>query len=450
MTLVYCRISDDPHGLQAGVERQEAACRKLAEQLGWTVLDVLVDNDISAAGTKRRKAYERLLVDLAAGRAQAVIAWHPDRLYRKLADLERFIDVVNAHHIAVRTVSAGEVELSTPTGRAMARTAAVWAGHEVEHGIERMRAAKAEAAAAGKYRGGRRRRGYEPDGVTIRKSEAKQMRDAADRILAGEDPGDVAHDSANSIAAEWGIHPSTLRRILTNPHNAGLIVHEGAEYPAQWPGVFTMAQYRGLCAIYADPDRNSGGARGERVWLGSGLYLCGRCKNGTTMKIGGSGVYRCKTTAHLARVAQTVDDYVQDVLVGILTRPGTKLRLHDVPEEDIAAMQAEAVAIREEIDGLARERGRRQITAREYQLMSEPMKTDLAKIEARMTASASRSPLSGIADAEDVRAAWKSAPISRKRAILNALAVVTVLPAPRGRRPDGGYFDSASVEVVPK
>jgi site-specific DNA recombinase len=461
-TLAYARISDDRDGKGAGEVRQLTDQITLFERHGLRLTGVYLDNDISAYTGQRRPDYEALLDDLQAGLGQVVTAWHPDRLYRRLRELERLIDVVNAQHAQVHTARAGEVDLSTPTGRAMARTAAVWSGHEVEHNIERIRSAKAEAAQAGKYRGGRRRTGYESDGVTVRNAEATRMRDAADRILAGEDPGDVAHDSPNVIAGEWGWHPTTLRRLLTNPHNAGLIVHEGVEYPAQWPAIFTEAQYRGLCAIYADPGRNKGGPRGERVWLGSGLYLCGRCDNGTKMKIGGRGVYRCKATGHLARVAQTVDDYVQDVLVGkdatdedaaivgILTRPGTRLRLREVPEEDIADLQAEATTIREELDGLARERGQRKLTGREYQLMSEPMKADLAAVEDRLKASAARSPLSGIVDAPDVRAAWNAAPLSRKRAILNALAVVTVMPAPRGRRADGSYFDEDSVRIEPR
>jgi site-specific DNA recombinase len=45
---VYVRISSDPSGLRAGVERQERDCRELAERRGWTVAQVYCDNDVSA------------------------------------------------------------------------------------------------------------------------------------------------------------------------------------------------------------------------------------------------------------------------------------------------------------------------------------------------------------------------------------------------------------------
>ncbi|MDP8969806.1 MAG: recombinase family protein, partial [Actinomycetota bacterium] len=53
----------------------------------------------------------------------------------------------------------------------------------------------------------------------------------------------------------------------------------------------------------------------------------------------------------------------------------------------------------------------------------------------------------GIADAEDVRAGWEAASVSRRKAIVDTLMTVTLLPAPRGRRPGGGYFDPNSVQI---
>lgn len=462
--IIYCRISDDPKDEHEGVDLQEKKCRELAAKLGWIVLYVLIDNDLSAMSKKRRPAFEQLLVDLADGRANAVLAWHNDRLVRfrrtrsGLMDLERFIDVVNAHGVQVRTVKAGEMDLATATGRANARTAAVWAGHEVEHGIERMRESKAEKAEQGKYRGGPRNFGYEKDGTTVRESEARELRAAATRVLAGESVSSIVRDwTTRGIGTPrngaWRVN--SIRGILTKPRNAALVDHEGSEYRAQWPAILTEAEYRALRALFADPSRHTGGSRGSHEWLGSGMYLCGNCDDGTTIKIGGRGKYRCKLHYHLSRRAEPVDLYVEELLLGkdgragILTRPETKLRLRDVPEVDMAAMQAEAVAIREEMDGLARERGKREITSREYRLMVEPMKADLDALESRLVAAASVSPLAGIVDAVDVRVAWRSAGVSRQRAVLASLATVVLLPASVGRQPGGGYFDESSVRIEP-
>jgi len=53
---IYCRLSQDRTGAGVVVERQERDCRTLAEQLGWSVDQVFVDNDVSAYRRSRRPA----------------------------------------------------------------------------------------------------------------------------------------------------------------------------------------------------------------------------------------------------------------------------------------------------------------------------------------------------------------------------------------------------------
>jgi site-specific DNA recombinase len=114
---VYCRISQDGEGQGLGVARQEADCRRLAERRGWDVVEVYVDNDLSAYSGKARPGYQRLLADIEAGKVEAVVAWHPDRLHRSPVELEAFIDLVERSGVGVETVQAGRVDLATPAGR---------------------------------------------------------------------------------------------------------------------------------------------------------------------------------------------------------------------------------------------------------------------------------------------------------------------------------------------
>ena len=114
---VYVRISQDRGGAGLGVQRQEKECRALAERLGWTVTEVYCDDDISAFSGKPSS---RLRADAGRHRVRritAVIAWHPDRLHRRSAELERYISVCERHGVANQTVTAGMWDLSTPSGR---------------------------------------------------------------------------------------------------------------------------------------------------------------------------------------------------------------------------------------------------------------------------------------------------------------------------------------------
>ena len=43
---IYVRLSLDQHGDELGVQRQEDECRVYAESRGWTVREVIVDNEV--------------------------------------------------------------------------------------------------------------------------------------------------------------------------------------------------------------------------------------------------------------------------------------------------------------------------------------------------------------------------------------------------------------------
>src|SRR4051812_35920395 len=184
---IYCRISDDREGAGLGVARQEEDCRVLAKGLGLTVARVYVDNDLSAYSGLPRSAYKELLTAMQAGQIQAVLAWHTDRLHRSPRELEEFIDICERSSILIQTVRAGPLDLSTPAGRAVARTLGAWARYESEHKAERNRRKALELAQRGEVSGGGTRPyGYAADGRTTITEEAAIIREMADRVLLGE------------------------------------------------------------------------------------------------------------------------------------------------------------------------------------------------------------------------------------------------------------------------
>ncbi|MGH6653919.1 MAG: recombinase family protein, partial [Actinocrinis sp.] len=271
---IYERISSDPTGRAAGVDRQDADCRALAAHLGWDVIAVHRDNDVSAYSASVRRGYRNLLDDLRTGRADALIAWHPDRLYRRLPDLEELTRVAQERDILIRTVRAGAVDLNSASGVMTAEILASVSKHEIAHSIERVTRAKAQAAAEGRYRGGPRPYGYEADGVTVRTllcpqcaapdgfdpqracrscgagahnapgSEAWHVEQAINAVIAGDSIRGATR-AANAAGArtagrryrqpdgtksepesrEW--QPVDFRRMLLRARNAGLVEQHG-------------------------------------------------------------------------------------------------------------------------------------------------------------------------------------------------------------------------------
>jgi DNA invertase Pin-like site-specific DNA recombinase len=234
---IYCRISKDRIGAGLGVDRQLSDCQELAARLGWTVAAVHTDNDISAYSGKPRPGYRALLADVEAGRADAVIAWHTDRLHRSPAELETYIEVCERRTVPTHCVKAGALDLTTASGRMTARILGAVARQEVEHSVERIRGQKMQAAQAGKYRGGRRPFGYEADGVTVRPAEAALVLDASRRVLLGESLSSIVREwNAAGIAVstwhpplqpflQWT--PTALQRVLRRARNAALIECDG-------------------------------------------------------------------------------------------------------------------------------------------------------------------------------------------------------------------------------
>jgi site-specific DNA recombinase len=175
----YARISEDREGAHLATERQLDDIRALAEQLStpsveYRIVRVFEDNDLSAYSGKPRPDYKDMLTCLSRNEGDCVLAWHTDRLHRSPVELEEYIDVCGPREIPTRTVKAGDLDLSTATGRMIARQLGVQARYEVERMIERSRRARDQKASHGEYAGGPRPFGYEPDGVTPRTLECRR------------------------------------------------------------------------------------------------------------------------------------------------------------------------------------------------------------------------------------------------------------------------------------
>ena len=90
----------------------------------------------------------------------ALICWHPDRLYRSMKDLERLIEIADAAGVAIRSVNGGDLDLSNSSGRMLARILGSVARQESEHKGERQRRANIQRAEAGSWWSSQRCFGY--------------------------------------------------------------------------------------------------------------------------------------------------------------------------------------------------------------------------------------------------------------------------------------------------
>lgn len=339
---LYLRISLDRTGESLGVQRQETECRALADRLGLRVVKVYTDNDISATSRKRRPGFEQLLTDHPNG--GVVVVWHTDRLVRLSKELERVLD----HKLTVHAVAAGTLDLSTPAGRATARTVTAWAQYEGEQKALRQKSANRQGAEAGEaYSGGRRRFGYDRNLVgegrtqrtithTPRPEEAEAVRDGYARLLAGQTLADVSRawnkEGLLTVAGNrW--QGTTVKQALVRPFYAGLRVYEGQEFRGEWEPLVSEDQWRAVCSLLSAPERAYKGSR-EPVTLLAGIAGCECGQPIYTDNSRGRRRYRCHPNKHLSRAVDAIDDEVLTLTASLLTLDGLEDALLTGAEPD--------------------------------------------------------------------------------------------------------------------
>jgi DNA invertase Pin-like site-specific DNA recombinase len=337
---IYTRISQDRTGEAAGVTRQREDCIALADELGWQVAEIYTDNDVSASTAKPRPEYQRMLADIEAGRINAVIAWHTDRLYRRLPDLEELATICDTHKLAVRTCRSGELDMSTPTGRMIARIMGSVAAYEVEQKADRwLRSFRQRRDAGHWFASGPRTFGYDRAGRII-DDEAQWIRDIAASMLdhgAGFMEICTRLREQNVVTTRgnpWT--PTALRLLLTNPRIAGLatirgdIIGKGA-----WEPILDRATWEQLRALIDDRQTGRGGGSRPRSLL-NGLALCGVCDKPLARSVTSVPVYQCRVagtwsarhvTVSAAPLEQMVEAYARERLADPRVREAITARL---------------------------------------------------------------------------------------------------------------------------
>lgn len=452
---IYARISSDQDGTGLGVARQIKECRELAERRGWIVDEVFTDNDVSAYSRRRRPEYERMLEAMRERRLDGVVVYHLDRLTRRPKELEEFVEICDAAGIKNLATVAGDVNIGTGDGLLVARIQAAVAANESASKSRRLRSRYRQDAEAGLPHGGSGRPfGYEKDRVTVNRAEAKVIREAAARVIAGESLRSICVwlDESGVRTVEGGPwRVPTVKTLLTNPRLIGKRTHRGEVVAdAVWKPILTeTVQAQVIARLDA---RKVSGRRAPRRYLLSGMLRCGKCGNTLFSSSRAQGRrYVCLRgpdhggCGRLTVVAPPVEELVAEMVLYRLDTPELARMLTGEDSPDTAELRERLAADEAQKEELAALYAEKQISAAEWIAARNPIEARIKNARRELAATANTSALLDlVGTGAELGRSWSSLNLDRQAAIVRAVVDhVVIKPGVHGAR----ELDPSRVDV---
>jgi len=332
---VYTRMSLVIMGDTTKVDDQERICRDLAERRGdMEVTEVYADNNKSAwRADRKRPGWDRMLADVEAGKLDAIIVYHGDRLIRQPDDLGELLRLSDGKGIKLASPT-GTRDLGSPEDKFILYIEAAMAMRESDNTSRRRKAQYERWRRAGRVRtGGRggRSYGFATDGLTQIPEECEHIRRMAAMLLAGEPTGALVRDAAaRGALTPFGIpfSHSTIRKMLMRPRYAGLM--PDGENTAAWEPVLDRQTWEKVREVLKSKTATFAYATSARRWLLSGIAVCGACgapmqmrpSKGRGRKEYANGYGCSRATCRKAyRSAEHLDTYVTARVVRLLNDP---------------------------------------------------------------------------------------------------------------------------------
>jgi DNA invertase Pin-like site-specific DNA recombinase len=457
------RPSEHAPEIAIGNDRQHAENVDAADPLGG-LRERFTDKgkSLSRFRTSDPDDFLALLDAVRSGRVTHVLIWNLDRVLR---DDEVRVALIAACRengaVIVQTSTGTVIDPDDPDSVFLATILGAVAVLEIEKMSKRIRAFKQARRDAGLPHGGKRWFGYLPGNMELDPVEAPILRDLIGRFIQGEALHALARDlTVKGVPTVYGgkwTGPN-LRALLGHPRNAGLMTHEGEVIGSgKWPAIIDAATHETVARKLGNPARRTTTSN-ARVYLLAGLAVCAECgaplrgrplHNSTKTQRGGeygARAYACATGRHVHRSVAYVDEVLEALVIERLSRVDMSGALVDDDAADEArALSEDRDALRDALGDLLDMLGRGEISAAAYASGTARIEQNLAALDEAISAASERAAapvaiLDGMTG-DGARAAWASADLGRRRALVGLLTTRVAL---RGGR---GPFRPAQVEV---
>jgi site-specific DNA recombinase len=254
-------LDQDFNSLDAQRESAEAFIASQRSE-GWVCLPDRYDDGGFTGGNMDRPALARLLVDIAAGKIQAVVVYKVDR---PLLDFAKMMETFDQYHVSFVSVTQ-QFNTATSMGRLVLNVLLSFAQFEREIISERTRDKIAATRRKGKWAGGHPLLGYDVDPrgsfLTVNEAEAARVRQIFALYLKHQGLLPVVEELERRgwVTKRWvtrkgrprGGRPFTktsLYRLLSNVTYAGKIKYKNEVHPGEQTGIVDLAVWQEVQAL---------------------------------------------------------------------------------------------------------------------------------------------------------------------------------------------------------
>ncbi len=380
---LYVRVStaeQSIHGLS--LETQQASLEEWAKREQAEIAGRYIDPGISARKkASKRPGLQRMLEDVRAGKIDLIVFTKLDRWFRNVGEYYKVQEVLEQYHVDWKTIYE-DYDTSTAAGRLKINIMLSVAQDEADRTSERIKVVFDAKRERREPLTGNCPTGYRIEGRKLLKDEETREAVAAffQKFLAS---GSVSE--ARALA--WEEHRLRIEYQLASKM-LGSPVYYGFYYgvPDMCPPYITKDEFEKIQALRKRTVRK---AKDSRVYLFSGLTVCGACgcrMGGRTNKRGGTAFYNCpgryirRTCGSSVNLSERkIERYIMETIDGKLSQYKIDFsRLRSTTRG--RNCQAEISAVKTKLSRLKDLYLNELLSLEEYRRDQEPLRARLAEL----------------------------------------------------------------------
>lgn len=292
---IYPRVSGHEQEDNYSIPEQIKRMKKYCEAKDWMIYKIYTDSGFTGSNMNR-PGLQSLIKDAENGKFDMVLVYKLDRLSRSQKDTLFLIeDVFDKHNVFFTSITEN-FDTSTPTGKAFLGILAVFAQFEREQIRERTMIGKDSRAKEGKWHGSKWIPiGYDyTEGLLIpNEYEVMQIKEIADLFLKRTPVRTIANMMTEKgylhKHGEW--EAKTIRRVLANPVNIGLIKNRDKWYKGIHEPIFDQETFDAIQEIMNERKEKYGTTYKPHSSLLGGFLYCKHCGGRYGRQGNGNGTY---------------------------------------------------------------------------------------------------------------------------------------------------------------